>query len=77
MSKMIQIRNVPEDLHQNLKVRAALAGQSLSEFLLGMIRHASEKLTPEEMRERLSQVERFEFEESAADIIRERRGPLP
>jgi plasmid stability protein len=33
MSKMIQIRNVPEDVHRELKVRASRAGMSLSDFL--------------------------------------------
>jgi plasmid stability protein len=33
MSKMIQIRNVPNDVHRELKVRAARAGMSLSDFL--------------------------------------------
>jgi plasmid stability protein len=33
VSKMIQIRNVPEDIHRELKVRAARAGMSLSDFL--------------------------------------------
>jgi plasmid stability protein len=31
MSKMIQIRNVPEDLHRTLKVRAPKAGMTLSD----------------------------------------------
>jgi len=31
---MVQIRNVPEDLHRKLKARAALAGMSISEYLL-------------------------------------------
>ena len=30
---MIQIRNVPDDIHRELKVRAAVAGMSLSDFL--------------------------------------------
>ena len=34
MSKMIQIRNVPDDVHRKLKVRAAREGISLSELLL-------------------------------------------
>jgi plasmid stability protein len=33
MTKMIQIRNVPDDVHRELKVRAAGAGMSLSDFL--------------------------------------------
>ena len=34
MSKMVQIRNVPEALHRKLKSRAADSGQTLSDFLL-------------------------------------------
>ena len=30
---MIQIRNVPDEVHRELKVRAAQAGMSLSDFL--------------------------------------------
>lgn len=33
VSKMIQIRNVPDDVHRELKMRAARAGMSLSDFL--------------------------------------------
>jgi len=34
MSKMVQIRNVPDTLHRTLKVRAADSGQTLSDYLL-------------------------------------------
>lgn len=34
MGKMIQLRNVPEDLHRKLKARAALAGITLSDYLV-------------------------------------------
>lgn len=34
MSSMIQIRNVPETLHRELKVRAAQTGMTLSDYLL-------------------------------------------
>jgi plasmid stability protein len=33
MSKMIQIRNVPDDVHTTLKVRAAAEGLSLSDYI--------------------------------------------
>jgi antitoxin FitA len=33
MSKMIQIRNVPDDLHRELKMRAASAGMSMSDYI--------------------------------------------
>jgi plasmid stability protein len=33
MSKMIQIRNVPDDLHRELKLRSAAAGMSMSDYI--------------------------------------------
>ena len=33
MSKMVQIRNVPDSLHRKLKARAADAGRTLSDYL--------------------------------------------
>lgn len=33
MSKMIQVRNVPDEVHRKLKVRAAAAGMSLSDYI--------------------------------------------
>jgi len=50
---MIQIRNVPDALHRRLKSRAALAGMSLSDYLLSEIRVVAERPTIEELRKRL------------------------
>jgi plasmid stability protein len=50
---MIQIRNVPEGLHRRLKARAAIAGMSLSDYLLSEIRRVAERPTIEELRARL------------------------
>ncbi len=77
MSVMIQIRNVPDDLHRRLKARAAMAGMSLSDYLLKEISAVAERPTMEEMRERLARRSRVETGESAADAIRAIRGPLP
>ena len=55
MSAMIQIRNVPHDLHRRLKARAALAGMTLSDFLLHEIRRVAERPSLEELRSRLDQ----------------------
>lgn len=55
MSTMIQIRNVPDALHRRLKSRAALAGMSLSDYLLGEIRQVAERPTLDELRARLEQ----------------------
>jgi plasmid stability protein len=53
MSAMIQIRNVPDTLHRRLKSRAALAGMSLSDYLLNELREVAERPTLDELRARL------------------------
>lgn len=53
MPTMIQIRHVPDALHRELKSRAALAGMSLSDYLLGEIRDLAERPTIAELRSRL------------------------
>jgi len=53
MSAMIQIRNVPGELHRRLKARAALAGMSLSDYLLHEIRRVAERPSLDELRARL------------------------
>ena len=55
MSKMIQLRHVPDSLHRSLKARAALAGMSLSDYLLREIKEIAERPTLAELRERLHQ----------------------
>ena len=44
-SKTIQIRNVPDELHRTLKVRAAKAVMTLSDYLLSEIKKAAEEPT--------------------------------
>ncbi|HEY3348158.1 MAG TPA: hypothetical protein VGM13_00080 [Thermoanaerobaculia bacterium] len=72
---MIQIRNVPDDLHRKLKARAAMAGMSLSDYLLGEARRAADRPTPDEIRKRLKSRQPVKFKGSAAEI-RRLRGPL-
>jgi plasmid stability protein len=50
---MIQIRNVPNELRRRLKARAALAGMTLSDYLLHEIRRVAERPSLEELRARL------------------------
>jgi plasmid stability protein len=54
MPTMVQIRNVPSDLHRELKARAALEGMSLSDYLLRELRYFLERPTLDEMRKRLA-----------------------
>jgi plasmid stability protein len=54
MSKMIQLRHVPDDLHRKLKARAALVGLPLSDYLLQEVRRVAERPTIAELRSRLA-----------------------
>ena len=73
MSTMIQIRNVPDALHRTLKARAALAGMSLSDYLLAEIREVAARPTVEELRERIASRERVTFTVPPAEAIRQER----
>jgi antitoxin FitA len=54
MSTMIQIRNVPEPIHRKLKARAAMAGMSLSDYLLAELRRSTERPARQDLLERLA-----------------------
>lgn len=54
MSRMIQLRHVPDDLHRKLKVRAAMEGLSLSDYLLQEVRRVAERPTLTELRQRVT-----------------------
>jgi hypothetical protein len=70
---MVQIRNVPETLHRQLKSRAALAGMSLSDYLLSEIRQLAERPTIEELRRRLRSRAETSPSLPAADAVRAER----
>ena len=74
MSVMVQIRNMPDGLHRRLKARAAEAGMSLTEYLLGELRRVAETPTREELLERLRGRAPVDLPESAADAVRAERG---
>jgi plasmid stability protein len=66
---MVQIRNVPDELHRKLKSRAALAGMSISEYLLREIQRSLERPTREELLQRLQSREPVELRESVAEAL--------
>ena len=74
---MIQIRNVPDELHRTLKAKAAARGMTLSDYLLEMAEREANRVSWEEMSERIRRRGRVPLGTRAADIIREHRGPLP
>src|SRR5947199_3766110 len=53
MSKMVQVRNVPDALHRKLKARAAHSGQTLSDYLLAELERLATRPTREEMLARI------------------------
>ena len=73
MSKMVQIRNVPDALHRKLKARALQSGQTLSDYLLAELERLAARPTREEMLARLHSRKRVTLKTPAAVIIREER----
>jgi plasmid stability protein len=53
MGTLLQIRDVPEDVHRTLKARAAASGQSLSEYVRGVLSRTAARPTPEELARRI------------------------
>lgn len=73
MSKMIQLRNVPDVLHRTLKARAATAGMSLSDYLLAEIREIAERPTLTELRARLHKREPVAVQLDTSRLVQEER----
>jgi len=73
MSKMIQLRHVPDELHRRLKARAATEGLSLSDYLLAEIRRVADRPSLSELRDRLNQRAPVRASVSSASAIRAER----
>jgi plasmid stability protein len=73
MPKMIQLRNVPDALHRKLKSRAALAGLSLSDYLVAEAQRVAERPTVAELRERLARRTPVKTRVSPAEAVRRER----
>jgi len=73
MSKMIQVRDVPEHLHGTLKSRAAREGMSLSDFIKRELERAAERPTMREWLERTQQSKPIPARRSGAQLVRELR----
>lgn len=73
MNRMIQVRNVPDALHRSLKARAAMAGMSLSDYLLGELREIAERPTLAEFRAHLHTRARLSVPLDTGSLLREER----
>lgn len=63
----IQVKNVPDDVHAVMRARAAAAGQSLQEYLLGLLTEAAHRPTPDEVLARAGR--RSGSRASLADLV--------
>ena len=72
---MVQIRNVPTELHRRLKARAAIEGMSMSDFAMRELRKALDRPTRQEILERLRAQPVRRLVRRAADVIRAERDP--
>jgi antitoxin FitA len=75
MSKMIQIRNVPDGMHRDLKLRAAAAGMSLSDYIKQELMRTTRKHTMAEIDARIKARGRSKVKtENIVQTLRESRG---
>jgi len=70
---MVQIRNVPVEVHRRLKARAAMEGLTMSDYVLREVRRALARPTRQEILERLAAQPGKRLRRSPADVIRAER----
>ncbi len=70
MPKMLQVRNVPDDVHATLKRRAAEAGMTLSGYILRELDKLAVRPTLEEIFDRARAREGHFTLEEAAETVR-------
>lgn len=68
----VQVRHVPDDVHLRLKAQAALAGQSLNEYLLARMADIAFTPTVPELAARIRKRGAYVGPSSAATIRAER-----
>jgi plasmid stability protein len=73
MSKMIQVRNVPDRLHRELTKRARASGESLSEYVERILEREVSRPRPRELFNRISRRRRVDLGEPAAELIKRER----
>jgi plasmid stability protein len=73
MSKMIQVRNVPERLHRELTRRARARGQTLTDYVQEVLEREVARPPAVEVFERVARRERVSLGRPAADLIKQER----
>jgi plasmid stability protein len=70
MSKMIQVRDVPEQVHGTLRARAAREGMSLSDFIKRELERTAERPTMREWLELAKRAKPIQARRSAVQVVR-------
>jgi len=73
MSKMIQLRNVPDDVHRALKIKAAEAGISLSDFLVREVTYIAWRPSIDDLLKRIKQHSPVKTPEDSVAAVRAER----
>jgi plasmid stability protein len=73
MSKMIQVRNVPDRLHRELTKRARAGGETLTEYVERILEREVARPVPQELFERIARRSRVDLGEPAAELIKRER----
>ena len=74
MSRVLQIRNLPDEVHRRLESRAALAGMSISDYVLREIERTLSRPTRAEVFARIAELPPIELDPPSSDVLREERG---
>ena len=69
----LQIKDLPDDLHAELRRRAAAEDATVRAFVLDLIRRELDRPSPRDWLARLDDLERVKSEQPAADLVREGR----
>jgi antitoxin FitA len=76
MGRMVQIKDVPDDVHRILKARAAMAGLTLTEYARRSLEEAARRPSRDELVAELSTIEPVVTGETAAEALARIRDDL-
>ncbi len=73
MAKMLQVRNIPDRLHRELRRRAKARNQSLTDFVQSILEREMARPASEEVFDRIEREDPVELDISVAEILRSER----
>ncbi len=73
MGTLLQIRDVPDDVHRTLKARAAMSGVSLSEYVRVVLGRSAARPTPQELAARIEARGAVSLDEASELAVRDIR----